>query len=156
MVNYVSLKLEMREMVYQYLEIIWSIMEVAVRIAIVLAALFMLTGLSMAVLEREAEYATLRTFGYSRGDVTKMVYAEMAVEGVLALIVCVPLSMLLGVYLQHAMAKAWFKVEFAYRLGDFVGIIGPALLLLPLAALPPLYRLLRTPPAIALRARSIG
>lgn len=156
MVNYVSLKLEMREMVYQYLEIIWSIMEVAVRIAIVLAALFMLTGLSMAVLEREGEYATLRTFGYSRGDVTKMVYAEMAVEGILALVVCVPLSMLLGVYLQHAMAKAWFKVEFAYRLSDFVGIIGPALLLLPLAALPPLFRLLRTPPATALRARSIG
>jgi putative ABC transport system permease protein len=156
MVNYVSLKLEMREMVYQYLEIIWSILEIAVRIAIVLAALFMLTGLSMAVLERESEYATLRTFGYSRGDVTKMVYAETAVEAGLALFACIPLGMLLGLYLQHAMAKAWFKVEFVYRLSDFVGVLAPALLLLPLAAVPPLVRLLRTPPATALRARSIG
>jgi putative ABC transport system permease protein len=156
MVNYVSLKLEMREMVYNYLEIIWSIMETAVLISIVLAALFMLTGLSMAVLERESEYATLRTFGYSRGDVTKMIYAETAVEAVFAIIACLPLSLILATYLQHAMAKAWFKVDFHYPVADFWGVIGPAMLLLPLAALPPLYRLLRTSPALALRARNIG
>ncbi len=156
MVNYVSLKLEMREMVYDYLEIIWSIMETAVRIATVLAALFMLTGLSMAVLEREGEYATLRTFGYTRGDVTKMIYSETAVESVLALVVCVPLGVLLSRYLQFAMAKAWFKVDFLYPLSDFVGVLAPALALLPLAALPPLFQLLKLPPARALRARNIG
>lgn len=156
MVNYVSLKLEMREMVYQYLQIIWSIMEIAVRIAIVLAALFMLTGLSMAILEREGEYATLRCFGYSRGDVTKMIYAETAVEALLALLTCVPLGLLLSRYLQHAMAKAWFRVEFHYPLSDYWGVLAPALALLPLAALPPLLKLLRTSPALALRARNIG
>lgn len=156
MVNYVSLKLEMREMVYQYLEVIWSIMEVAVRIAIVLAALFMLTGLSMAVLERESEYATLRCFGYSRGDVAKMIYAETAVEAVIALLACLPLGVLLSRYLQFAMAKAWFRVEFHYPFADFWGVLAPALALLPLAALPPLLKLLRTSPARALRARNIG
>jgi putative ABC transport system permease protein len=156
MVNYVSLKLEMREMVYQYLEIIWSIMEVAVRIAIALAALFMLTGLSMAVLEREGEYATLRCFGYSRWDVAKMIYAETAVEAALALLACVPLGLLLSRYLQLAMAKAWFRVDFHYPLADYWGVLAPALALLPLAALPPLVKLLRTSPALALRARNIG
>jgi putative ABC transport system permease protein len=156
MVNYVSLKLEMREMVYQYLEIIWSIMEVAVRIAIVLAALFMLTGLSMAVLEREGEYATLRCFGYSRWDVTKMIYAETVVEAALSLLACLPLGLLLSRYLQFAMAKAWFRVEFHYPLSDYWGVLAPALALLPLAALPPLLKLLRTSPALALRARNIG
>ena len=64
--------------------------------------------------------------------------------------------MLLGLYLQHAMAEAWFRVEFRYRLSDYVSVLAPALVLVALAALPPLIRLLRTSPAAALRARSIG
>jgi hypothetical protein len=156
MVTYVSLKLELQETVLQYMETMWSIIRTATTISILLAALFMLTGMSMAVLERESEYATLRTYGYDSGDVTKMIAVEVIAEAAIATALSAPLSVALGFYLQHAMAEAWFEVAFNYRLTDFATIMVPGLMALPFAALPPLWRLLRTSPAIAIRARGIG
>jgi putative ABC transport system permease protein len=157
MVTYVSLKVEMHALVLQYLEIIWSIIESAMLVSMVLAALFMLTGLSMVILEREGEYATLRTYGFSMGDLSRMIYVEVAAEAMLAVALALPLSMLLGRYLQYEIARAWFDITFYYfRPADLLQILLPCLLALPLAALPPILQVSRVPPARALRARGIG
>ena len=157
MVTYVSLKAEMHELVFQYLEIIWSIIESAMLVSMILAALFMLTGLSMVILEREGEYATLRTYGFSMGDLSRMIYVEVAAEAVLAVAFSLPLSMLLGRYLQHEIARAWFDITFYYfRPHDLLAILLPCLMALPIAAIPPILQVSRVPPARALRARGIG
>ena len=157
MVTYVSLKVEMHELVFQYLEIIWSIIESAMLVSMILAALFMLTGLSMVILEREGEYATLRTYGFSMGDLSRMIYVEVAAEAVLAVLVSLPLSIIIGRYLQYEIARAWFDITFYYlRPNDLLRVLVPCLLGLPLAAIPPILQVSRVPPARALRARGIG
>jgi putative ABC transport system permease protein len=156
MVTYVSLKVEMEDLVYEYMKVVWAIIRGAMAISLALAVLFMLTGISMALLEREHEYATLRSFGYSDASIIRMIMVEVAAEAVMALLLCMPLSFLLAQYLRFEMARAWFDVEFFYRADDFATIILPALLILPFAALPSLIQLLRQAPATMLRARGIG
>ncbi len=156
MVTYVSLKIEMEDLVREYMQVVWAIMRGAMAISLVLAVLFMLTGISMALLEREHEYATLRSFGYSDASIVRMIMVEVAAEASIATVLCVPLGVLLGMYLRYQMAQAWFEVEFFYHFADFAAIIVPALLALPFAALPSLIQLLRQAPATMLRARGIG
>ena len=156
MVTYVSLKVEMEDVVHEYMQVIWAIIRGAMAISLALAVLFMLTGVSMALLEREHEYATLRSFGYSDASIVRMILVEVAAEAILATAMSIPLAMLLASYLRYEMARAWFDVQFYYPLADFLSIIVPALCALPFAALPSLIQLLRQSPATLLRARGIG
>lgn len=156
MVTYVSLKLELQEIVYEYMEILWSIIHFATVISIALAVLFMLTGLSMALLEREVEYATLRSFGFSGFDIARIVLVEVVGEGLLATLCSIPLAFLLGHYLHYEMARAWFDVPYFWQLSDFWRVIAPALACLPFAAAPALFKVLRASPAVLLRSRVFG
>lgn len=157
MVTYVSLKAEMHELVYQYLEILWSIIESAITVSMILAGLFMLTGLSMVILEREGEYATLRTYGFSMPELVRMILVEVAAEAALAVLLSVPLSVLIARYLQYQTGRAWFAITFYYlRPEDVLYVLVPCLLALPLAAILPIVQVSRVAPSRALRARGIG
>lgn len=156
MVTYVSLKIEMEELVHEYMKVVWAIIRGAMAISLALAVLFMLTGISMALLEREHEYATLRSFGYTDGSIVRMILVEVSAEAAMATALAVPLALLLAQYLRYEMARAWFDVEFFYPFADFATIIVPALCALPFAALPSLVQLLRQSPSHMLRARGIG
>src|SRR5262249_53317098 len=154
MVTEVQLKVEMEELVEEYQRSIWRIIGSGVTVSMILAVLFLLTGLSMTVLEREAEYATLRSFGFTPLEIVKMVGVEVIGLATFATLLSLPFAYLLTRYLAHQIAVAWFPIPFHYLPIDFVRIIGPTLAFLPLAALPPLYRLLSSSPARVLRARA--
>jgi putative ABC transport system permease protein len=106
-------------------------------------------------LEREGEYATLRSMGYGRGSIARIVFAELAVLAVLGLLTALVGWAALDAYIVHAVSKALFPLPFAYRLSDLVTVALPTLAALAVAAVFAVGAIQRIDLRAALTARAI-
>ncbi len=118
-----------------------------------LAFLFLLSVLGVVLGERETEYATLRTMGYDRGGIARMVLAEVTVLAAIGIALSLATWVLFTVALRGPMAKAWFVVPTCFRPGDFAQVAVPTAILLAVAALPGIRRIMRLDLATAMRGR---
>jgi len=156
MVQYVSLKADMEKQTWEYLKVMFALVTVALVISVAMAVMFMLTGLSLTVLEREGEYASLRAIGFSNRTVASIIFWEVLAQGVLAVVAAVPLTWVLCQYLEYQFSRAWMKISFVYEWDVMLMTALPIFLFLPLAALPGVRQILTLDLAQTLRRRSLG
>ena len=121
---------------------IWGIVYIAAALAIGVAILFVFTSLTLAVLEREEEFATMEALGFGRGALRRILFSEAALQMAAAVIAAVPLAWLIAHYLNARMSRVWFDVVTTGRPADFLVVLLPALALSPLGALPGLAHVL--------------
>ncbi len=132
---------------------IMGIVYLCAAFAIITAVLFIFTGITLNILERESEYATLQTLGFGRGKLVGMVLSEVMVQAVFALALSIPAGVLISLFLTGRMSAAWFAVNTHFTSGQFVWILVPAFFVMPLATLPGLRSIFRTNIAEAVRKR---
>ena len=121
--------------------------------SILTGILFIFTGITFNILEREAEYATLQTLGFGRSHLVGIVLSEVMVQAVLALILSIPIAALVSSFLTGQMSAAWFTVVNNFTLGAVLGTAVPALLVMPLATIPGLMSIFRLDIAEAVRQK---
>jgi ABC-type lipoprotein release transport system permease subunit len=121
--------------------------------AILTAILFIFTGITFNILEREAEYATLQTLGFGRSHLIGIILSEAMVQALFALILSIPTAAVVSTFLTGRMSAAWFTVTHHFTLGAVLGTAVPALLVMPLATLPGLRRIFRQDLAEAVRQK---
>lgn len=121
--------------------------------AIVTGVLFIFTGITINILEREAEYATLQTLGFGRSNLAGMVLSEVMVQAVLSLILSIPAGVLISLFLTGRMSDAWFAINIHFTAGQFLWILIPAFLVMPIATIPGLRSIFRVNIAEAVRKR---
>ena len=121
--------------------------------SILTGILFIFTGITFNILEREAEYATLQTLGFGRSHLVGIVLSEVMVQAVLALILSIPIAALVSSFLTGQMSAAWFTVVNNFTLGAVLGTAVPALLVMPLATIPGLRSIFRLDIAEAVRQK---
>lgn len=121
--------------------------------AIITGVLFIFTGITLNILERESEYATLQTLGFGRRNLAGMVLSEAMVQGLLALILSIPAGVLISRFLTGRMSAAWFAIDSHFTAAQFLWILAPAFLVMPLATIPGLRSIFRINIAEAVRRR---
>jgi putative ABC transport system permease protein len=120
----------------------WAIIYVAAGLAVGVAVLFVVTSLTLTVLEREGEMATMEAIGFGRGILRRILFSEAIAQMALAVVLAMPIAWLLAVYLNDRMSAIWFEMQTYGRVRDFAAVLLPALLLAPAGALPGLRHVL--------------
>jgi putative ABC transport system permease protein len=132
------------------------LINVNVVVSLTVALLFIVMSINLVIGERQTEYATFKCLGYSRRSLWAMVAGQALAECLTAAILAVPIAAVLAVYLNLRVSQAWHPVSHIFRVMDFVLVLLPALLLVPLAAYPGLRLLDRLHIAQVLGGRRIG
>lgn len=118
-------------------------------------ALFLIfTVILVGVSDRRGEYALLRSLGFSELDLLRCVLAEVLLLTLSAAVVCVPATQLATWVFQQRLMQISDFVPIEFGLRACLTVLAPALLLLPLSALPAGRRAARLSPATLLRLRS--
>jgi hypothetical protein len=122
----------------------------------VLAFFFLVSVLGFLLLERETEYATLRSLGYGGGEIARIVLTEVGLLALAGLVLSLGAWMVTAHVLRMPMAATWFEVPLDFRAHDFLVASVPTLGFLILAALPGIRALLAMDLSSVLRGRAIG
>lgn len=133
-----------------------GILQIGAVISICIAGLFVFACLGYTVLQRKSEYQELRLLGYSNRLITVIIMAEVLALGVAALVLAVPIGAVTAAYLNGRLSAAWFQVDTIITVKDYLTTFIPALVLLPLVALPIAWSVLREPLDTHLRTREIA
>lgn len=135
---------------------IMVVLYLAAGFSIAVAALFVFSVASFVVLGRRGEYAMLRILGLSDRAVGRMILTEIFFLGLFGAALAVPMGYGLAWFLTGRMSEAWFTVEVITRWRDIAVVLVPAVLVLPLAALPAIRTVLRSSLTKSLRERMFG
>lgn len=127
-----------------------------IALSAVLVCLFVVGVLGFLLLERETEYATLRSMGYGASEVTSIILVEIAMLGVLGLVMSLGVWALVAHALGNSIANTWFSIPLDFRALDFAAAAVPTFLLLGCGAIPGIRSLMRLDLTLALRRRALG
>lgn len=133
---------------------IWAVVYLAAGLAIGVAILFVVTSLTLTVLEREGELATMEAIGFGRRTLRRILFSEATAQMALAVLVAAPLAWLIAVFLNGRMSAIWFETRTFGRPTDFVAVLLPALLFAPLGAVPGLKHVLELDIAETVRRKT--
>lgn len=156
MVTRVELKKNMENLVNSYMLQMKKLSYIALFVSIFIGILFMLSSITMNIQERSGEYATLQTLGYFNREIGETVLTEILLEGIIAIFLSIPLSIIFSKYLNIKMTQAWIHLDMYLNTKDFLKVIFASLLFLPLAGIPGLTQLFRQKISITVRRKSFG
>ena len=134
---------------------ITKIVRVATVISVFVALLFIFTSINLTITEREGEYATLKSLGYGRKPLARIILTEAFVQGVLAAVLCIPAAIGIARFLTYRMGQAWFQVENYLTSTSFIITIIPVLILIPVFAYPGIRAVFNLDISRALRTKTI-
>jgi putative ABC transport system permease protein len=77
-------------------------------ITLLVAIVFITANVSMAVAEQATEFSTMWALGYSRSAAARVVLVNASVQTVLGLLLAVPITAALAIFLNHLASRAWF------------------------------------------------
>ena len=119
-----------------------------------IAFLGVLSALLAVLLDRRREHAVLRSLGVSGRQLRSLLLIETAFMGAVAGALSIPLGVVLGWLLVNVVSRRSFgwSMELQVPPSQLVMAIALAVLAATLAGIGPARRLLRTPPALALRS----
>jgi ABC-type lipoprotein release transport system permease subunit len=147
---------EIRKTMFDYVAAYRDLTRPIISVSLVLAFLFLVTVMGVLLLERDMEYAILRSLGVSRCAVAGGILIEVALLGAAALVLALPIWFALGVLLRYVSAIAYVDPGLTFVPNDFVSIALPACAVVLSAIIPCMIHILRVPVGYALRRKSFG
>jgi len=155
-VAWVQPKKNIRTAVLEFLSLAIVVTKIALWIAVSMAVLFLLTGVTINVRDREVEYATLSSLGCPNSFLTSVILLETMIEGLFGLLISVPLSYLFARYLNQEMSEAWFKMDLYFGVKELLQVMAAAIAFLPIAALPGIRHVVTMNIPESVRRKSFG
>ena len=122
----------------------------------VLGALLVLVLVLTSVTDRAGEYALLRSLGFSGLALWRMLLVEVALLSGLALLLALPLTRWLTLWIQGRIMMISDFVPVAVPLKGYLQLVLPGFLYMLLTTAPALRRALQVPLALVLRQRALG
>lgn len=155
-VAWVQPKSDIRKAVFEFLGNARILTIIGLWVSLFLSILFLLTGITINIREREAEYATFASLGFSTRFIIGIVIVETVIEGLLGVMLSLPLSYGFSSFLNYEMSKAWFEVDLYLTPRDVAMVICYAIAFLPIAAIPGIKHLAKMDVAATVRFRNFG
>lgn len=112
--------------------------------------------LAVFLLEREAEYATLRALGHGRASIARIVATEIGALGAIGVAVGALAWVALDAWVVGAISRALFPLPTAYRASDFASVAVPTVLCLAVAVAATIRSITRADLRAVLAARNVG
>ncbi|MEN6473631.1 MAG: FtsX-like permease family protein [Syntrophaceae bacterium] len=156
LVEHVTLKADIMKTSREIIANIRIILDISLAISILISLMLLFASVTVNILDRKLEYATLQSLGLPEKTLIKSIYIELACEIVLALGLSVPISIVLAAYFNYALSEAWPTITTYLKITDFLLVMIPAVIILPLAAVPGIRTLMTMNIAECLRSRSFG
>ena len=125
-------------------------------VGMVFALAAVLSVLAVLLLERESEYATLRSMGYGRSSIVRIVFTEIGALALLGLTAAFVGWVALDAYILHALSEQLFPLPLSIRGGDLLSVALPTLACLAVASALAVRSIQRIDLRTALCSRSIG
>jgi len=135
---------------------IWVIIHLAALMSITVCALFMLTSIGFTIIGRRGEYGMLRIMGYTDWTVARIVLAEAFLMASVAALIAVPVGWIVGDILNSRLTDVWFKINTDPAASDFLRILLPALVFVPVAVWPAVRSVFAIPAIDTLKQRKFG
>jgi len=107
-----------------------GLIDVLPAISLGVGALFLVSANTLAYLDREAEFATVRAIGYGRRHVVTIVGIESLGQAVITVVLSGPAGLLFAWPLLWRIGRAWFHVSMTASASDDALVV---LVLLPAA-----------------------
>jgi ABC-type lipoprotein release transport system permease subunit len=155
-IAWVQPKSDIKIAVLDFLSQAMVVTKISLWISIGMAMLFLLTGITINIRDREGEYATLGSLGYSERFLTREILLETMIAGLLGLLVSVPFAFLFSKYLNYELGKAMFQMDLYFGTKELFEVMGYAFAFLPIAALPGIRHILTLNIPMAVRRKSFG
>jgi len=133
-----------------------SIIRLGTIISIAIAALLVFACFGYTVLQRQSEYQLLRLLGYQNSFITLIIMVEIALLGLAALILAIPIGALTAEYINHKLSSAWFQIDTIVSVTDYLKTFIPGFLFLPVVAFPLARMVLKAPVSDSLRSGDIA
>jgi putative ABC transport system permease protein len=154
-VRRVTAKSELENAIHDQLAKGTGLIWLAIVIGSVVALAIVINTMSMNILERDMEFATLMSLGYGRLPLSGMVLTEVLVMGIAALVIAAPVTVGIAGLMNAELSRVWFNIDTCLRLRDFVTALFVPFMLLPIGAAPALRHVFRLDIARAVRERII-
>ena len=154
-VSRVTLRSELEDAIHAQLAKATRLIALAIAMGAVVALAILINTMSMNILEREGEFATLMSLGYGRPALSGMVLTEALAMGIAALALAVPVAVGIARLMNAALGSVWFQIDTVVTMRDLLTSLLPPFLLLPLAALPALRHVFTLDIASVVRQRAI-
>ncbi|MDP8249232.1 MAG: ABC transporter permease [Candidatus Tritonobacter lacicola] len=155
LVSRVTVRSKLESVIEQQLAKATNLIALAVVIGAVVTLAIVINTMSMNILEREGEFATLMSLGYGRLPLARMVITEVFAMGIAALVLAVPIAVGIARYMNAELSHVWFHIDTYVTLKDFEMTLLLPFLLLPLAAVPALRHVFRLNIALVVREHVI-
>jgi putative ABC transport system permease protein len=110
-----------------------------------IALLFIFASVTYNVLQRKREYLVFRLLGYNVRILSAMILTDIILLGVIAILLAIPIAYLIAKYLNYKLSLLWFQVNMVLTIKDYLAILIPGLILMPLVAIPIINFLQRVP-----------
>lgn len=156
LVEYVNLKVDIVTTAREIMADIRIILYISLAISIGISLLLLFAAVTVNILDRQREYATLQSLGLPDRTLIGSIAIELAFEVALALLASIPISIGLAAFFNYELSNTWPAIETYLRWQDFLIIMVPAIIILPMAAVPGVRSLLRMDIAEILRSRAFG
>lgn len=154
-VGRVTTKLELENAMDEQLAKGTGLIWIAVVIGSIVALAVVVNTMSMNILEREGEFATLISLGYGRLPLSRMVLTEVVAMGLAALVIAVPVALGVAHCMNAELSRVWFRIDTYIKPEEFGLALLVPFLLLPLGAAPALWHVFKLDIARAVRRRAI-
>jgi ABC-type lipoprotein release transport system permease subunit len=152
-VGRVTSKKQMADSFISLLAEITKLVVLAAVISILVALLFIFTSINITISEQEREYATLKALGFGKRILRTIILTEAWAQAAVAAVIAIPIGFIVARALTARMSQAWFIVDLFWTPPDILGILLPALALIPVFASPGIRSLLRMPISQALSTK---
>ncbi|MDD5557373.1 MAG: ABC transporter permease [bacterium] len=151
----VTARADLEEAIDEQLAKAAGVLRIAVVLGSIVALAVMVNTMSMHILEREGEFATLVSLGYGRLPLSRMVLTEVLAMGLAALVIAVPVALGVAHWMNAELSRVWFRIDTAVTPREFGITLLVPFLLLPLGAAPALRHVFTLDAAQAVRRHAI-
>jgi putative ABC transport system permease protein len=148
-------KQDLMAQIHSVLAALITLIGLAVVVGLFVATLVVLTSINLSVLENERDFGTLQALGYGRRMIATAVLTEAFVYAVSAVLLAIPIGAAISIYLNSQMGAAWLSVDNAFPPYEFLVVVGPALLLIPLGCYPGIRHVVSRAALDSIRSRTL-
>jgi putative ABC transport system permease protein len=139
----VEITSEVRDQMMGLMNLVYALMWVMLGFGVILALTVVFTMITISLIERRREIATMRTLGERIGRIAGMVTIENVALGIVGLIIGIPLGYAVALYLMRLIQTDMFSFDLVFYARTYLLTVGIMIIVIFLSELPGIRNLNR-------------
>ncbi len=139
----VEITSEVRDQMMKLMNLVYTLMWIMLGFGVIMALTVVFTMITISLVERRREIATMRTLGEGIGRIAGMTTIENIVLGIVGLIIGIPLGYAVALYLVRLIQTDMFSFDLVFYTRTYLLTVGIMIIVMLLSQLPGVLNLSR-------------